>query len=110
MTQDEIIEAVLAIRTRSTPDDRKPASDRLDNLVQLNLTDIKDRYPDQWIALVETAWDERDHPTAGVLVATDPDRENLVHLTQQLHHLYPELKTFTFYTGAQIPEDLVVVL
>lgn len=81
----------------------------MDKEQELSLAEIEQRYPDQWVLVEETAWDEQGSPTRGLLHAHSENREDLQGLLKELHNR-PDVKTFIFYTGDKIPEDLNVVL
>jgi len=76
----------------------------------LMLEEIEGRYVGEWVLIEETAWDEQGNPTKGVVVHHGPDREKLVKPASRLHIQKPGVKTFVFYDGPKVPEDLVVVL
>ncbi len=76
---------------------------------ELTLEEIERRYPDQWVLVEETAWDEQGNPKRGLLRAHSENREDLQGPLKELHKR-PGVKTFLFYTGDKIPEDLTVVL
>lgn len=76
---------------------------------ELTLTEIEERYPDQWVLVEETAWDEWGNPVRGIVRAHSPRREDLSAPLQELRKR-SGIKTFIFYTGEKIPKDLTVVL
>jgi len=78
--------------------------------VELTLEDIEACYAGKWVLVEETAWDERGNPTKGIVIAHGFEREVLVEPTRKLHAQNPEVRTFTFYAGPKVPEDLIVVL
>ncbi len=77
---------------------------------ELFLTEIEARYSGQWVLIEETDWDKQGNPIKGVVVAHDIDRERLIPYTRQLHNQKPGVKTFTFYAGPKVPENLIVIL
>lgn len=81
----------------------------LDNNKELALTEIEQRYPDQWVLVEETAWDNEGNPTQGIVRAHSPERKDLIPSRKETHKR-PHVKTFIFFTGEKIPEDLMVVL
>jgi hypothetical protein len=76
---------------------------------ELALAEIEQHYPDQWVLVEETAWDKRGNPVRGVVRTQSVKREDLSAALKELHRR-PGVKTFLFYTGDKIPEDLTVVL
>lgn len=78
--------------------------------LELALEEIETRYADQWVLVEETAWDAGGIPTRGMVVACGSDREKLVSPTRQLHTQKQGVKTFVFYAGSKVPEDVSVVL
>ena len=76
----------------------------------LPLEVIEQGYPDEWVLVEETAWDEQGNPTRGVVVVHSPERAVLVRPTRNIHQQRPGVKTFAFYAGPKIPEGLVVIL
>jgi hypothetical protein len=71
---------------------------------------IERTYPNEWVLVKETAWKKNGHPTKGIVIAHSPDRDGLVPHTIRLHEQEPEVKTYAFYTGPILPEDMVCVL
>jgi len=78
--------------------------------LELTLEEFEERYPDEWVLIQETDWDEQGNPTKGLMVAHDVNRASLAKPARSLHMKKPGAKTFTFFAGAKIPEGLVVVL
>ena len=76
---------------------------------EMLLEEIEQRYPNRWVLVEETAWDERGNPIRGIVHAHSESREALEGVLSKLH-TRPGVKTFVFYTGEKIPEDLIVVL
>jgi hypothetical protein len=58
----------------------------------------------------ETEWDKQGHPIKGILIAHGTEREALVQPRIQLHDQEPDVKTFVFYAGPKVPENVVVIL
>ncbi len=77
---------------------------------ELTFDEIAACYADQWVLIAETAWNNDGEPIRGVVEAHSHSRDELIQPTQKLHVQYPRTKTYTFYTGEQVPENLVVVL
>lgn len=76
---------------------------------ELTLSEIEQRYPDQWVLVEETGWDEQGNPTQGLVQAHSVNRDDLYQSLQELKRRR-KAKTFIFYTGDKIPEDLTVLL
>ena len=74
------------------------------------LEEIEGCYAGESVLVEETAWDEQGNPTKGVVVDHGPDREKMVEPASRIHIQKPGVKTFVFYDGSKVPEDLVVVL
>jgi len=81
----------------------------MDNGNELTLAEIEQRYPDQWVFIEETAWDEQGNPVRGIVRAYSANREDLSVPLKAIHQR-TRVKTFVFYTGDKIPEHLTVVL
>lgn len=77
---------------------------------ELTVKEIENRYADQWILMKETSWDEQGNPVRGVVVAHSPDREALTDPVIQLRRENPGVKTYLFFTGDVMPENVVVML
>lgn len=78
--------------------------------LELTIEEIQTCHADQWVLVEETAWDTGGIPIRGMVVACGSDREKLVSSTRQLHTQKPGIKTFVFYAGPKVPEDISVVL
>lgn len=77
---------------------------------ELALEEIQQKYPDKWVLLEETEWDEEGFPVRGRIIGCSSDRDSLVEKVKLVLRERPEAKTFCFYTGEKIPEELVVIL
>ncbi|HDN79637.1 MAG TPA: hypothetical protein ENG33_04130 [Chloroflexi bacterium] len=77
---------------------------------ELALEEVQRRYPDKWVLLEETEWDEEGFPVKGRMIAYSSNRDSLVEKIRLIRREHPEVKTFCFYTGEKIPEELVVIL
>lgn len=82
----------------------------MDKEKELTLVEVEQRYPDQWVLVEETAWDEQGNPVRGIIRAHSVNREDLSAPLQEIHEDRPHVKTFIFYTGDKIPENVTVVL
>lgn len=78
--------------------------------LELTLEEIEARYAGKWVLIEETAWDERGNPTKGIVIAHGFERQALVDPIRRLHLQKPRVRTFVFYAGPKVPEDLIVVL
>ena len=81
----------------------------MDNHHEMNLRDIEQSYPDEWVLVEETAWDEHGNPVCGIVRVHNRDRENLSDSLKEIHR-GGQAKTFVFYTGELIPEYLALAL
>jgi hypothetical protein len=79
------------------------------NQQERSLSEIEQRYPNQWVLIEETNWDMHGNPTGGVVKAASLRRSDLRVPLQECHK-QPHMKTFVFYTGDKIPADITVVL
>ncbi|MFW6147989.1 MAG: hypothetical protein ACOC6B_06325 [Thermodesulfobacteriota bacterium] len=78
--------------------------------LELTLEEFEARYPEEWVLIQETDWDDQGNPTKGLMVAHHVNRANLSQNARYLHMKQPGVKTFMFFTGPKIPDGLVVVL
>jgi len=76
---------------------------------EFTLADIKQRYPHQWVLVEETAWNKHGDPLRGIVRAHGVHRTEVSGPLQKLHKK-SSVKTFVFYTGTVIPENVTVVL
>ena len=84
--------------------------DGMDNGQQdFTLAEIEQRYPQQWVLVEETAWNKHGNPLRGIVRAHGVTRTEISGLLQKLHKK-AAVKTFVFYTGMMIPENVTVVL
>ena len=81
----------------------------MDNERELSVAEIEELCPDEWVVVEETAWDEQGNPVRAILKAHSVNRGDLRGHLKEIHRR-PHVKTFIFYTGEKIPEDLTVVL
>jgi hypothetical protein len=88
----------------------KHGNNRRHNDEEMTFEEINSYYTNQWVLVTETAWDTDGEPIKGVVEAHSRIREELVTPNRELHRQNPHTKTYTFYTGEQVPENLVVVL
>jgi hypothetical protein len=76
---------------------------------EFTLAEIEQRYPQQWVLVEETAWNKHGDPLRGIVRAHGVHRSAVSSLLQKLHRK-GSVKTFVFYTGTVIPENVIVVL
>jgi len=81
----------------------------MDKAKELTLSEIERCFPDQWVLAEETAWDEQGNPIRGFVRAHSSSRDDLQQPLRELHRR-SDVKTFIFYSGEKIPQDLTVVL
>jgi len=68
----------------------------------MSWSEIRDRFPDQWIALVALDWaDERDEPFCTALVAGRGTRREALDQARPLLKLFDQLGLF--FTGDPVP-------
>jgi hypothetical protein len=72
--------------------------------------EIEKNYADQWILMKVTALDEYGSPSRGIVVTHSPDREALTEPVMQIHRENPGTKTYIFFTGDAMPENVAVML
>ncbi len=60
---------------------------------------IKERYPDEWVALFPTHVDASGRLIAGRLLGHTPDRECLAAMLKPFKEANPNLPVFTYFTG-----------
>ena len=76
---------------------------------EFTLVEIEQRYPHQWVLVEETAWNKHGDPLRGIVRAHGVHRTEVSGPLQKLHKK-SSVKTFVFYTGTVIPENVTVVL
>jgi PHD/YefM family antitoxin component YafN of YafNO toxin-antitoxin module len=74
------------------------------------VAEIESRYADQWVLMKETEWDKQGNPLRGVVVAHSPDREALTEPVKQLRRENPGVKTYIFFAGSAMPENVTVMI
>ena len=74
------------------------------------IEEIERWYPDEWVLVEETAWDETEMPVRGRVLAHTPNRDELTQAIRQLSQRRPGIPLFSFYTGEKISGDVVPVL
>ena len=68
----------------------------------MSWSEIRERFPDQWIALVALDWaDERDQPFYTALVAGHGSRREALDQAKPLLKLFDQLGVF--FTGDPVP-------
>lgn len=74
------------------------------------LSEIENCYADQWVLVQLTDFDKHGNPIKGIVMAHSPERESLIQPRKQLHRQNSGVKTYTFYTGIKVPENVIVIL
>lgn len=74
------------------------------------IQEIEDLYPDEWVLVEETAWDEIEMPVRGRVLAHSSERDTLTPQIRRIVHQRPGVKLFSFYTGEKISGDVVPIL
>jgi len=77
---------------------------------ELTLEEIEARYANEWVAIQETAWNERGEPTKGIVIAHDVDGDMMIEPVRQLHQENPEAKSYVWFVGDAVPEGMVFML
>ncbi len=75
----------------------------------LSESEIKARYPDQWVLVDILEWDAGFEITRGVVRAFGADREAMHETAMELPRLTPRRKISIFYTGSW-PSDQIYLL
>jgi len=70
---------------------------------ELTLSEIERRYPDQWVLIEETAWDEKGNPERGFVRAHSVNREGLEGPLKELHKRLG-IKTSYSIPGKRFPK------
>ena len=74
------------------------------------IQEIERLYPNKWVLVEETAWDETEMSVRGRVLAHGPERDTLTRQTRQAARQRRGVKLFSFYTGEKISEDTVPIL
>ena len=74
------------------------------------IQEIERLYPNEWVLVEETAWNETEMPVRGQVLAHSPERDALTRQIRQVTRQRPGVKLFSFYTGEKISEDTVPIL
>ena len=74
------------------------------------IQEIERLFPEEWVLVEETAWDEMNMPVRGQVLAHSPERDALTRQVRQIVRQRPGVKLFSFYTGEKIAEDVAPVL
>jgi hypothetical protein len=70
---------------------------------------IERLYPDQWVVVEVTRESRSRGPLAGRVLAHSPDEHEITREAVKAREEHPGTQLFTFYTGALIPEGMIVV-
>ena len=76
----------------------------------LTLRAIAELYPDQWVCVEETEWDDAGQPVAGRVIAHGPNRDETMRAGDEFRAAHPDPILYSYYTGPLIPEGLAVIL
>ncbi len=74
------------------------------------LREIERLYPNEWVLVEETAWDDMEMPVRGRVLAHGPERNELTQEIRQVSRRRPGVKLFSFYTGEKISDELIPIL
>ena len=74
------------------------------------LDEIERAFPNEWVLVEETAWDEMKLPVRGRALAHSSERSDLTQQIRQIARQHPGVKLFSFYAGKKIPDGLVPIL
>lgn len=74
------------------------------------IQEIEDLYPDEWVLVEETAWDEIAMPVRGRVLAHSSERDALTPPIRCVVRQRPGVKLFSFYTGEKISGDVIPIL
>lgn len=72
----------------------------------LTLSEINEKYPNQWVLIVEPDLDEHKQLVGGVVLFSSPDRDEMY---SEAMRLPTPRRLATYYTGA-LPKHVAVVL
>src|SRR4051794_11793328 len=73
------------------------------------ISTIERLYPDQWVTVEVTRVSRNDQPLSARVLAHAPDEGEITRAAVQIRKEHPDADLWTFYTGARIPEDMIVV-
>ncbi len=77
---------------------------------ELTMKEIESRYADQWVLIKVTALDEYGNPAKGVVVTHSDERDALTAPVMQMHGEDTRAKSYIFFTGNVMPENMTVLL
>ncbi|MDM8531018.1 hypothetical protein QUF63_07585 [Anaerolineales bacterium HSG25] len=77
---------------------------------ELTIEEVKEQYPDEWVAIEITEFDQQNKPQKGIVIAHSVHRDDIVEPTRELYQQKPDVKTYTFFAGPPIPEGVVFIL
>ncbi|MFB6286650.1 MAG: hypothetical protein ABEK03_08795 [Candidatus Bipolaricaulia bacterium] len=75
----------------------------------LSFHEIREQYGDCWVLLEETAWDDHDQPTHGIVKAASETRSRISQAFRD-ERKDRQTRFSIFYAGEAIPDDLNVAL
>jgi hypothetical protein len=82
----------------------------VERLHDRTLKEIEELYPDEWVLVEETAWDEAEMPARGRVIVHSPERGDLTQEIKQISQQRPGAKLFSFFAGTKIPDGVIPIL
>jgi hypothetical protein len=79
-----------------------PAVHRIETIERL--------YPDQWVVVEVTRVSRTNRALAGRVLAHAPNEDEITRAAIEAAEQHPAAHLWTFYTGARIPEGVIVIL
>jgi len=70
---------------------------------------IERLYPDQWVVVEVTRVSRAHQPLAGRVLAHSPDEDQITREAVKAREARPGAHLWTFYTGARIPEGMIII-
>jgi hypothetical protein len=70
---------------------------------------IERLHPDQWVVVEVTRVSRAHQPLAGRVLAHSPDEDEITREAVKAAEERPGAYLWTFYTGARIPEGMVII-
>ena len=74
------------------------------------IAEIEKQFMNQWVLMELTDWDKEGNPIKGIVIDHCVERDSLSETRKNLHKNKPGVKSYAFYTGPIIPEDMMVLL
>jgi len=76
----------------------------------LSLSEIEQRYPNEWVLIEVTKVDKTKGPLSGRVLAHSHDRRDLVRVNRVFCEQNPQRMTYVFFAGPVAPEGYTVVV